>query len=202
MRNIGLLFVCLMWCGPLLAQSKQAAQSPGASPSPSFDIAKRVAWTTSRVIGSPDPPPPYRARKVFEKLKIDQPITVEHEPGTTNLLLVHQDVPWVGKGRILRLAEESDGGELQVLLDSDRTIYSLAFHPDYAKNGYLYVGSNGPVTAEDKDIPGRRFRPGAKKTSTITRYTISRKPPFAVVPKSLARTSLPFLKDFQYCSTA
>jgi uncharacterized repeat protein (TIGR03806 family) len=184
MRIIGLLLVCLMWCGPLPAQIEPASRSEGASASHSFDITKRVAWTTSRVIGSPDPPPPYRVSKVFEKLKIDQPITVEHEPGTKNLLLVHQDIPWVGKGRILRLAEETDRSELHVLLDTDRTIYSLAFHPDYARNGYLYVGSNGPVTAEDKNIPGRRFRPGAKKTSTITRYTISREPPFAVAAQS------------------
>ena len=31
--------------------------------------AKRVPWTTSRLTGSPDPPPPYRIEQVFARLR-------------------------------------------------------------------------------------------------------------------------------------
>jgi uncharacterized repeat protein (TIGR03806 family) len=181
-------YVCLFFICPLALFTAPCGVAPAtaedvSAPQP-FDVTQRVLWTTSHVTGSPEPPPPYRVRREFPELRVRQPITVEHEPGTRNLLLVHQEVPWVGKGRIVRLAEETNGRDVDVLLDTNRTLYSLAFHPDYETNGFLYVGSNGPVTAEDKDIPGRRFRPGAKKTSSIIRYTVSRKPPFGIDPQS------------------
>src|SRR5437763_1128671 len=34
-----------------------------------FGLAKRVPWTTSRLVGSPDPPAPYRLERVFPKVK-------------------------------------------------------------------------------------------------------------------------------------
>ncbi len=32
-----------------------------------FGLAKRVPWTTSRMVGSPDPMAPYRLQRVFPK---------------------------------------------------------------------------------------------------------------------------------------
>jgi hypothetical protein len=150
----------------------------------SFGIDKRVPWTTSRVIGSPESPPPYRIRRTFEKLQVANPITIAHEPGTQNLLLIHQLWPWVGPGRILRLKDDGKGETTQTLLSLNRTMYGLAFHPHYRKNGYIYVGSNGPITGEDRDIPGKRFRPEAVKTTRISRFTVERQPPFACNPAS------------------
>jgi hypothetical protein len=43
--------------------SKEPAVKP-ANP------ARRVPWDTSRVVGSPNPPPPYRVVRTFTKLKI------------------------------------------------------------------------------------------------------------------------------------
>jgi glucose/arabinose dehydrogenase len=149
-----------------------------------FGLSKRIPWTTSRVIGSPEPPLPYRVRRTFANLKVPYPIAVAHEPGTENVLLVHQLWPWVGPGRVLRLKDDGKGGRVEVLLAIDRTIYGLAFHPDFLKNGYLYLGSNGPVTAEDRDIPGQRFKPGAAKTTRISRFAVSRQPPYACDPQS------------------
>jgi len=37
-------------------------------------IDKRVLWTTSRVQGSPEPPPPYRLEKVFADLTFEEPL--------------------------------------------------------------------------------------------------------------------------------
>jgi hypothetical protein len=31
----------------------------------------RIPWTTSRVVGSPDPPPPFRVVRAFPELKFD-----------------------------------------------------------------------------------------------------------------------------------
>jgi glucose/arabinose dehydrogenase/mono/diheme cytochrome c family protein len=165
----------------LLNWQVAAAPQPAAKP---FDVEKRIPWTTSRVVGSPEPPPPYRVRRVLPALKVINPIGVVHEPGTENLLVIHQLVPWVGSGRILRVQDDGKGDQSEVFLSLDRTIYGVAFHPDFLKNGYLFVGSNGPVTSDDKDIPGQRFRPNVVKTTRVSRFTVDRKAPFACDPKS------------------
>jgi glucose/arabinose dehydrogenase len=176
---------CLLhsWGLPAADSGRPDARLAKAADRP-FGLTKRIPWTTSRVIGSPEPPRPYRVRRTFANLKVPYPIAVAHEPGTKNILLVHQLWPWVGPGRVLRIRDDGNGESSAVLLAIDRTIYGLAFHPDFAKNGYLYLGSNGPVTAEDRDIPGQRFKPGAAKTTRISRFTVSRQAPYECDPKS------------------
>src|SRR5208283_3649228 len=185
MRLLFLLIAVLLGILACLACELLVAQAEPISPTTKpFALDKRIPWTTSHVAGSPEPPLPYRVQWTFADLKAGLQIAVAHEPGTENLLLVHQLWPWVGPGRVLRVKDDGKGDKSNVLLALDRTIYSLAFHPDYLKNGYLYLGSNGPVTAEDRDIPGQRFRPGAAKTTRISRFTVARQAPFACDPGS------------------
>lgn len=143
---------------------------------PAFNTQRRVPLTTSRVIGSPEPPPPYRAVRAYESLETSQPIGVYHEPGTQNLLLIQQLKAAVGAGRIARLSGSEDDVKSEVLLDSNHTIYGIAFHPKFLENGYIFVGSNGPVTdkPDDKD----------NKVTRVSRFTIDREAPFACDPKS------------------
>ena len=44
---------------------------PADSASPPYGIEKRVPWTTSRVIGSPEPPSPYMPALAFPHLEFD-----------------------------------------------------------------------------------------------------------------------------------
>jgi glucose/arabinose dehydrogenase/mono/diheme cytochrome c family protein len=148
--------------------------APTSAPRPAdkpFGIDRRIPWTTSRVIGSPNPPPPYRVRRAFPKLKVPCPIGVAHEPGTDNLLLIHQLWPWGGAGRILRIKDDDATDQSELLLKVDGIAYGVAFHPNFLKNGYLFVGSNGPYE-------------GKAKTTRVIRYTIDRKPPHKIVPGS------------------
>jgi glucose/arabinose dehydrogenase len=158
----------LLLAGALVALGGPAHAAEAERP---HGIDKRVPWTTSRVVGSPRPPLPYRVQRTFHRLKVACPIAVAHEPGTDNLLLIHQHWPWGGTGRVLRLQDDPNTDKFEVLLDLDCIAYGLAFHPDFRKNGYLYVGANGPTRAR-------------RKTTRVTRYTVSRKPPFAVEPGS------------------
>ena len=71
-----------------------------------FGIDRRIPLTTSRVIGSPDPPLPYRVRRVYPKLKLNNPVTVVHEPGSDRLLvIIHQSS---GASRLLRFTDDPD----------------------------------------------------------------------------------------------
>ncbi|MDE0736373.1 MAG: hypothetical protein OSB47_11155, partial [Pirellulaceae bacterium] len=37
-------------------------------------ISQRTAWATSRITGSPEPPPPYQVEQVFPQLKFVNPV--------------------------------------------------------------------------------------------------------------------------------
>jgi uncharacterized repeat protein (TIGR03806 family) len=139
-----------------------------------YGLDKRIPWTTSRVVGSPNPPLPYRVKRVFPKLQIPCPIGVAHEPGSNRLILIYQEKAWTGQGHIARIQDDPDVAQAEELLKVDGIAYGVAFHPDFDKNGYLYVGSNGPLK-------------GRSKTTRVLRYTLDRKPPYALDPKSETR---------------
>src|SRR4051794_40375687 len=83
MRYAGIvLFVSV---SGLLLLPALSAQRPSQDPRL---FVKRPPLTTSRVIGSPDPPPPYRKEKAFPALKANFPIHVVHQPGSDRLLFV------------------------------------------------------------------------------------------------------------------
>ena len=137
-----------------------------------FGLKERIALTTSRVIGSPDPPPPYATQRAYPKLQIKFPIYTIVEPGSSRLLFIDQDRPYA-KTRICRTHDDPTTGEFDVLLELDDTAYSIAFHPQFAKNGYLFIGSNG----EDAESP-------KGKSTRITRYTMERKAPYKLIGDS------------------
>ena len=131
----------------------------------------RPKWTKSRVVGFPDPPPPYRVKPAFPKLTIKQPIYLAEEPGTDNLLLVQHLQHWAGPGKVSRVRNDPAADSTETLLETHHLIYGLTFHPDFEKNGYVYFISNGPDHAENK-------------FNRITRYTIDRQPPHRLDRKS------------------
>jgi glucose/arabinose dehydrogenase len=143
------------------------AKAPGAAPAESV---RRAPWDTSHVVGFPGPPSPYRVVRTFAKLQVVCPIAVAHQPGSDHLILIQQMKAWTGHGRVLRVKDDPNADSFEVLLTLDGIAYGLAFHPEFAKNGYLYVGDNGPMN-------------GTKKTR-VTRYTMETKPPYRLDSKS------------------
>src|SRR5436853_2670989 len=61
-----------------------------ASPPPRVGIETRPPWTTSRVVGTPDPLPPYRVERVFPKLTFNNPLHLTNAPGTERLFVCEQ----------------------------------------------------------------------------------------------------------------
>src|SRR6478672_6585062 len=46
-----------------------------------FGLETRELWTTSKVKGSPEPPPPYRLSKAFPKVAFTEPLELTPVPG-------------------------------------------------------------------------------------------------------------------------
>ncbi len=135
-----------------------------------YGVEKYVPVTTSTVIGSPDPPPPYRVEKLFPKLKINYPICVRPQPNTDLMFAIDETSPY-SPTRICRFRQHADATDLEVLLPLKDVAYDIVFHPRYAENGYVYIGSNGA------DQSG-------KIKTRVTRYIVDRKPPYKFDPAS------------------
>ncbi len=135
-------------------------------------LQNELSQVPSRVVGSPDPPLPYRVERVFPELQPSWPIFMIEQPGTQRLLVIDQQAPY-GATRLCRTSETPADGTLETLLEfpAGGVAYSAAFHPRYEDNGYVYVGWNGGVD-------------GGAKQSRVTRYTIDREPPYRLDPDS------------------
>lgn len=137
-----------------------------------FGLEQRIPLTTSTVIGSPDPPLPYRAARRYPNLKLSYPVMTVREPGSDRMLALVQQWPG-GPSRVVRFRDDPAVSETETLLTLDRTAYDICFHPDFERNGYLYIGSKGPLAAKQPD-----------RKMSITRYVLNRRAPYALDPAS------------------
>src|SRR5207302_614056 len=55
-----------------------------------FGIDKRIPWMTSKFRGTPEPPLPYRAERVFPKLHLKSPTVLTNAPATSRLFVAEQ----------------------------------------------------------------------------------------------------------------
>lgn len=118
-------------------------QSFGADPSIDagrpYGIPKRVPWTSSRIVGSPEPPSAYIAERVFPKLTFSNAVDLASIPGTDRLLLAE-----VG-GKIFSFRNTPDCDTRELLVDLKKEIpameqvYGFAFHPNFPQNGSIYI---------------------------------------------------------------
>jgi uncharacterized repeat protein (TIGR03806 family) len=106
---------------------------------PKVGLEKRVAWTASRIIGSPDPPLPYVTERVFPALKFNQCLDITTAPGSERLFVVEQS------GKIFSFSNKPDVAAADLVVDLAKDIagvqavYALAFHPEFQTNRYCFV---------------------------------------------------------------
>src|SRR5262249_50758590 len=65
-----------------LALASYVLGALAGSPPPGAQRPHGIPWTTSRITGSPDPPPPYRIERAFPKLTFKNPLLLTRAPGT------------------------------------------------------------------------------------------------------------------------
>lgn len=143
-----------------------ARAAEGRAADPPVGLPRRVPWNDSRVVGSPDPPTPYKAVRAFPRLTVPRPLSLAPEPGTDRLFILQHLNFWSGPGRLLAVRDEPGASATDLLLEIDGLPYGLAFHPDYRRDGHLFIGLRG------------------KSTVQVVRYTVDRQPPHRVDPGS------------------
>lgn len=165
-RRTGLIWLCLA-LGVLVLPAALGPGSSGAErnePNPLQQLKSRWPTVPSRVVGAPDPPPPYRVVRAFPKLSLTNPVVAAREPGSQRLWFIDQD-PKRAEPRLCRTTGDPADGAYEILHHFGKSLaYSIAFHPSFQENGHLFIGSNDRVAAGDKRV-------------RITRYRVDRSPP-------------------------
>ncbi len=145
-----LIAACAVLGGLVLALPTAATRERLAAPVV-FGLDKRLPCTTSRVSGSPDPPPPYRTRRAFERLAFRSPLYLTSDATHPGVFVVEQ------AGRIVYFKAADDRTHLFCEL-KDHDFYAMTFHPKYRANGFVYVFANGPNSKAKKKNRILRFR--------------------------------------------
>ncbi len=148
--------VCILTMLGLLTRTASAAETPG--------ISKRIPWTTSRVVGSPDPPSPYTTEVAFPHLLLKKAVAISNAPGTDRLFVADRT------GKVFSLPNDPAVKQADLVLDIGREIYGMTFHPKFAENGYLYLF----ITQRKPEPPRTR----------IARFTLSSHDPPTADPAS------------------
>src|SRR5262245_20106176 len=98
-----------------------------------FGREQRVRWTTSRIRGTPEPPPPYRTESAFPRLTFKEPLEADAAPVGNRLFVAER------YGRILSFVNDAQSDQADVFLDLGKVIYGFAFHPKFEQNGHVFV---------------------------------------------------------------
>lgn len=99
----------------------------------------RLPWTTSRVQGSPEPPPPIVAERIFPAVKFKEPIDLTSTPSLPQLFVMEL------AGRIFSLGPSSATAtpelcfDLKALQPKSASAYGFTFHPGFATNRHVFL---------------------------------------------------------------
>ncbi len=124
----------------------------------------RQPWTQSKIQGSPEPPLPYVAERLWEHLTFEQALDIAYLPEAERMFLAER------RGKIWSvpadLGASPDGKELcadlATFIPNFFSLYGITFHPRFAENREVflfYVDANG--TADGSHIARFRMRPGS-----------------------------------------
>jgi uncharacterized repeat protein (TIGR03806 family) len=148
-----------------LAQARALEREAPKKERKPFGIEKREQWTTSHVVGSPDPPDPYRLENVFPDLKCNEPLELSIIPGSDRWVVAER------RGKIYTFANDPKNARKELLVDVGRTVYGVVMHPKFKENGYFYVSS---VLTEEETPAGSR----------VSRFKVEKTDPPRADPKS------------------
>lgn len=150
-----------------------SSSSVATRPAPTATPAASAATTTPATPGTPIGPGDVHLQPVAQGL--NGPVYLTYAPGQADRLYVVEQrgrIMVVGMDGTVRSQPFLDIRQLVLADAPERGLLSVAFHPDYARNGYFFVDYTG-----------------AGGTVTVARYHVSQGDPYRADPAS-ARTIL------------
>lgn len=113
----------------------------GAAPA---EAPKRQAWTTSKFVGTPEKPEPYRVVDAFPKLNFEKPTSVEQLPDSKRMLITEMS------GKVYTFPQDAAIAHADLLVDlvvglpkdvekRQVSLFDAECHPKFAENGFLFL---------------------------------------------------------------
>jgi len=179
-----MLALPLLTVAGFLAWLTSSAAEPPRPKGPEAAKSLRTPWTTSRVLGSPDPPPPFKVVRAFPKLKFVHPLLLARCPGSDRLFVGEQagvlysfaDTPDARADLFFDLRKELKTIHLLPQAKEVEAVYGLVFHPDFEKNRQCFVC----YTLRSKK-PGQ---PNLVDGTRVSRFTVTMADPPRIDPSS------------------
>jgi putative heme-binding domain-containing protein len=161
----------LIWSG---AQSVHASQPLTEA---------RVPWTSSRVVGSPEPPPPFKVVRAFPNVKFVKPLLMARAPGCDRLFVGEQDGvlysfidrPDAKADLFFDLREELKTLHLNPDAKNVESVYGLAFHPDFERNRWCFVCYT---------LRGKRDEQNLQDGTRVSRFSVKDTDPPRIDPET------------------
>lgn len=120
-------------------------------------LEERVLWTTSKVVGSPEPPPKYKTERAFPKLSFVEPLDAVAVPRSQRIFVAER------KGKIYSFVADAATEKADLAYDFvgkteegeplPQTVYAITVHPKFAENGFVYVTYIPDPRKEGKENP-------------------------------------------------
>lgn len=104
-----------------------------------FGIDQRVPWTSSRMVGTPEPPAPYLLERAFPQLTFNHPVELLPVPGTDRMLVVEVDGPILTFSRSSTSAKPELALDVKESIEGVTRIYGFVFHPDFQENRQCFI---------------------------------------------------------------
>jgi uncharacterized repeat protein (TIGR03806 family) len=152
----------------LVVTGARAVNADDKSTKPSSTA--RIPWTSSRLAGTPEPPPPYTIEPAFPSLKFDHPLVVASAKGTGRLFVGEQG------GKVFSFPTDPAVAKADLLIDlAKRTtkfavLYGMAFHPRFKENRLVFLC----YVTEDAKPDGTR----------VSQFTVGQDDPPRIDPES------------------
>ncbi len=137
-------------------------------------VAPRESWDATRLVGSPEPPPPFAAAPAFPHLKFDFPLEILTGPDGRLYVLEHRGRIWSFDPTAAQPAAELFADVRTLFPDYPAfELYGLAFHPRFAETREVFIR----VRLDGETIDGSRV-----VRARVTPQTPVRLDPATVTP--------------------
>jgi putative heme-binding domain-containing protein len=168
----------------LLAVGSTAPLAPAADDGRKPAQAGRTPWTTSRVVGSPEPPPPFKVVRAFPNLKFQHPVLIARYPEGNRLVVGEQsgilysfpDRPDARSDLFLDLRREIKTVHRNAGAKEVEAVYGLTFHPEFERNRQCFVC----YTLRGSDPRSQNLADGTR----VSRFRVTRADPPRIDPSS------------------
>ena len=130
----------------------------------------QAQWTSSRIHGSPEAPKPYVSEQVFTRIELNEALEMIAVPGVGRFVAVEKG------GKIWSFKDSPNSSAKDLLIDLKpghsplQFAYSIAFHPKWQENGYVFI----TYAYGDKVLDGTK----------LSRFKLTQQEPPVLDPKS------------------